>query len=273
MSRAIQQWQCRFCFASFPSRELLESHFDEYRARAAELEKCHAHANANESPEDEDEELNTISKNTYCPYAGCSRTKPFSTGQQLWVHFGTHVPCREVCVYCFKVIDRASEYIRHARTHNSPNESKKVYTAQTCDSLRKLVKKELLKALLPRTANKRTWEEAGMGSDSGCGNIQGHDVVGGGSHLPDGSNTSLYSIELASNPKQESLTQVANAAGLGEFAGILTQPQPRLNTTIPTPEVDPFDAPLFHSVNFIQHPFSVEGSIGVTDMQVAHFTA
>ncbi|KAK1976173.1 hypothetical protein LZ30DRAFT_320847 [Colletotrichum cereale] len=174
MSHEINRlWQCNFCSAIFISDNLLQLHFDEYRSRAVEAENCRAHANANadESSEDrldENEELETIKKNSKCPFNGCDRNDPFQKGQQLRVHYGRHVACEEVCVYCYKVFRVASEYIRHTREHGDVIEEKAAYTKRRCARLIKQTNRELMAHLRGDDhgrAKKRTWTQAALHSD------------------------------------------------------------------------------------------------------------
>lgn len=44
--------------------------------------------------------------------------------------------CSEVCVYCFKRINTVSVYIKHAKSHNGPNERKNGFISGICDDLR-----------------------------------------------------------------------------------------------------------------------------------------
>merc|ERR1712000_527305 len=127
------------CSASFDSNDALRGHLNEYRVRAAELEKCQAHANANVNEESEggtgsevEERGKSIRRNTSCPYSGCDRTVPFQKGQQLRVHFRRHVACEEVCVCCFKVFRRASEFIRHMRELNHERDEEEIRKTDVC---------------------------------------------------------------------------------------------------------------------------------------------
>ncbi|KAK1973280.1 hypothetical protein LZ30DRAFT_744037 [Colletotrichum cereale] len=174
MSHEINRlWQCSFCSAIFISDSLLQLHFDEYRSRAAEAENCRAHANASadnssEDRLDDNEELETIKKNSKCPFNGCDRSDPFQKGQQLRVHYGRHVACEEVCVYCYKVFRVASEYIRHTREHGDVIEEKAAYTKRRCARLIKQINRELMAHLRGDDhgkAKKRTWTEAALHSD------------------------------------------------------------------------------------------------------------
>ncbi|RMJ00579.1 hypothetical protein CDV36_015866 [Fusarium kuroshium] len=149
MSReANQLWECNYCSALFATSDLLEAHLQYFRSRIPELEECRAHANANNEDlgycsGSEDEDFDTIRANSTCPYEECKRTQPFKKGQQLRVHFRTHVTCEEVCVCCFKIFRRTSEFIRHTREHTGATETKRKYMEQIAAELRKLADKEL----------------------------------------------------------------------------------------------------------------------------------
>lgn len=157
------------------------------------------------------------------------------------------VRCDEVCVYCRKHYERASEYIRHARAHQDANasERKKAYTKQTCDELRKLVKKELMELLSRTGAKKRKWEEA-TGILGSCHFEMDKAGVTDSPHRP--------------NESAPASMPVADVAV--HFADISTQPQPPYEVPIPAlDDDDPYDPPLFHTVNFVQyhHSMGVEG--------------
>lgn len=83
------------------------------------------------------------------------------------------VPCEEVCVICFKVFRWTSEYIRHAREHPNPSQTKRQYTEKICSELRGQSNKELEKALkkfmgppMEPILGKRTWGAASLETDS-----------------------------------------------------------------------------------------------------------
>jgi hypothetical protein len=70
------------------------------------------------------------------------------------------VQCKEVCVYCCKVFNVASQYIAHADTHKDADMTKNSYTRQICDRLREIAAERLDKCQGVET-KKRTRELAG----------------------------------------------------------------------------------------------------------------
>ena len=72
------------------------------------------------------------------------------------------VQCKEVCVYCFKVFNVASQYIAHADTHKHADMTKNLYTRQICDRLRERAASGLDECQLKGVeTKKRTRELAG----------------------------------------------------------------------------------------------------------------
>ncbi|KAL2165723.1 hypothetical protein VTG60DRAFT_3950 [Thermothelomyces hinnuleus] len=261
MSHEIHpQWQCSYCQAYFNSKHLLQEHFAEYQSRVAELERYRAHANAYEDFEHalgnkDDETLDAIPRHTRCPYPGCHRSEPFKTGQQLRVHFQIHIPCEEVCVCCFKVIRRASEYIRHSREHVNISETKRRYTAQTCHELRGLVSKKLKECLeeaAKTCSKKRTWEEVALDPEMGAcdARLNGVMMTASSSYLP---------INVVPLPE----TAPASAP-LPEVARLPIQPHRRLEEPISGLDDDAFD-PASTYLNFPQR-WMLDGFTPVTQV-------
>ncbi|KAK2005332.1 hypothetical protein LZ32DRAFT_200012 [Colletotrichum eremochloae] len=260
MSHEINRlWQCNFCSAIFVSDNLLQLHFDEYRSRAAEAENCRAHANANadESLEErlhDNEELDTIKKNSKCPFNGCDRSDPFQKGQQLRVHYGRHVACEEVCVYCYKVFRVASEYIRHTREHGGVVEEKTVYTKRRCDRLIKQINQELMAHLRGDDygkAKKRTWTEAALYSDA--------------SREPKRDKIGVFEVSPGLVlPDPRPVLDSVHDAGQANFSQNPVNLQPQTDMFLPTQEDEDLYTPsLFLRMNFCRYPPSADLESGL----------
>jgi len=264
---SLRERKCRFCSASFDSNDALRGHLNEYRVRAAELEKCQAHANANVNEESEggtgsevEERGKSIRRNTSCPYSGCDRTVPFQKGQQLRVHFRRHVACEEVCVCCFKVFRRTSEFIRHMREHSIMSETKKKYVKQMCAELRAVADKELeahLTDIAKTASKKRTWEEADLDPEIDFEPAELTTTVASYSSHP-------FNVPPMTEPAAFTMLDegAAGSVNTSILAGGLGETFPPAQA----PSVDDyvFDPPLFSRLNFPLFPTSVDSTTWLT---------
>ncbi|KAK1690430.1 hypothetical protein BDP55DRAFT_349117 [Colletotrichum godetiae] len=143
------QRQCQTCLATFSAPQELHAHLEAYRSQertlATQIERCRAHMTlATELPEthDLDGASLTVCRSNYhgshsrriCPYDGCNLA-PFKTRQTLIRHFETHVPCFEVCVYCFDRLTTVSTFRKHAQTHRGANHRKNTFMSGISDDL------------------------------------------------------------------------------------------------------------------------------------------
>ncbi|CAI6079413.1 unnamed protein product, partial [Clonostachys chloroleuca] len=167
------------CSASFPSIELLAEHLAEIRSQesyhATQLKHCRTHLIDNHS---DDQQGGEVPRDPdpgcrICPFPGCKRTEPFSTNYKLWRHYAQHVRIEEVCVFCFKSFEFASEFIRHSEeNHRAKSGRKAAYMKETFNDVSRHVTTQLYTAKASFTerlifestseSKKRTWDVAGI---------------------------------------------------------------------------------------------------------------
>ncbi|CAH0019558.1 unnamed protein product [Clonostachys rhizophaga] len=153
----MARYTCLYCSASFLSNDLLARHLEEYRlsGRTPDVLLRDAHGR-NHSRE-----------------ASSFGSTPGYVNLPFLSYVRAYVPCEEVCVICFKVFRWTSEYIRHAREHPNPSQTKRQYTEKICSELRGQSNRELEKALkksmgghMEPILGKRTWGAASLETDS-----------------------------------------------------------------------------------------------------------
>ncbi|KAK1471216.1 hypothetical protein CABS01_16431 [Colletotrichum abscissum] len=97
---------------------------------------------------------NSYLKGVGCPLSNLSTcNQSFDSRSDLFQHFGQHIECEEVCVFCYSRFHRASEYISHTRLRCSEqswtnDEVKILYVEASRRKLFAKIERELESAVL-----------------------------------------------------------------------------------------------------------------------------
>lgn len=169
------------------------------------------------------------------------------------------VTCEEVCVCCFKVFRRTSEFIRHAREHSGATETKRKYMEQIAAELRRLADKEIYARLANQ--KKRTWEEAALNLEE---EVHDLNLPGVEARLPISTNPPEYlctaDVTRTTSGGMATVSAPPPVAGTmnTNTLDIAAQSYPRMEQPSHILDDHQWDPPLFMHLNFPSYPVSID---------------